>query len=289
MNLSSHCLIMAWLYAMVKETLRVEIAEIPIRINNESSLSRSYLKDRLRGFYSLRKPEFDFTIVNGNISLTDVDYEDAFFLIDVISKGSHFKFYIKSRPHLLLGTLDSERRECRFIHRNLHMSEMYLMPFLRAAFELLLTDLGGFLIHSCGLARDKNSYLFPGPSGCGKTTISRLSQGFRVLSDEFICVRKIQNQIFIYSTPWQGKLQRQQRYPLRRIFFPSRSESLSFERLKPAAAITEIFPNIIYPHYNRELSSRIIDLLLQIVKRIPCYRMYFSLASRFWERLDDDS
>jgi len=272
---------------MVKENIHVEIAEIPIRIDNKSLVHLPYFESKLRGFHSLRKPEFDFTIENGSISLIDVDYEDDLFSIDVIPTGSHFKFYIKSRPHLLLGTLDLERRECRFIHRNLHMSEMYLMPFFRAVFELLLTDRDGFLIHSCGLARDKNSYLFPGPSGCGKTTISRLSQGFLVLSDEFICVRKIQNQIFIYSTPWQGK--HQKRYPLRRIFFPSRSENLRFERLEAAAAIAEIFPNIIYPYYNKKLSSRIMDFLLQIVRRTPCYRMYFSLSSRFWERLDDDS
>src|SRR5688572_22705066 len=59
-----------------------------------------------------------------------------------------------------------------------------LEDYLRVVCAHLVIPAGGFLLHSAGLEHDGRAYLFFGPSGSGKTTVTSMSPGALVLSDD---------------------------------------------------------------------------------------------------------
>jgi hypothetical protein len=116
-----------------------------------------------------------------------------------------------------------------YLHRPYFDGSAPIYPLEYPLDELIITNwlaLGrGVEIHGCAVC-DANGagYLFAGHSGAGKSTIARLWQaqpGVTVLSDDRVIVRKIDNQIWMYGTPWHGDepLASPARAPLTRGFF----------------------------------------------------------------------
>src|SRR5207247_1225576 len=63
-----------------------------------------------------------------------------------------------------------------------------LENFLRILTASHILESGGFLLHASGVVRAGRAYVFFGPSGSGKTTVTHLSPGDQVLSDDLTLV-----------------------------------------------------------------------------------------------------
>jgi hypothetical protein len=116
-----------------------------------------------------------------------------------------------------------------YLHRPYFDVAVPLYPLEYPLDELVITNwlaLGrGVEIHGCAV-RDASGagYLFVGQSGAGKSTIARLWLGERdvtVLSDDRVIVRKQDDRIWLYGTPWHGDepLAAATSVPLTRGFF----------------------------------------------------------------------
>lgn len=272
---------------MDKKALTIEIARYPIKINVKDPLIFSFLERSLSEFLSTGIPVFTIDIINKLVSSLKILAAEMPSGVAIFKQNRRIFFHTKSNPPITLGFVDLKKKKGTFIHQQEELSQQYLMPFLRSAFQLFLFIESGFLIHACGIANDGQGYLFAGPSGCGKTTIAKLSPNHKILSDEFICLRKSNKDYLIYPTPWQGR--GQEGNVLEKIFFLRKGDTLRFEKLIPALAIKEILSNVIYPFYNQEIFKRILSSLTQMVQQIPCYVMQFSLTSPFWEKITYDS
>src|SRR5215469_10662348 len=110
----------------------------------------------------------------------------------------------------------------------------------------LLTLGRGVEVHACGLEdSDGRGYLFVGQSGAGKTTTARLWQkahGIHVLSDDRIILRRLEQRIWMYGTPWHGEaeLACSTRTPLTQIFLLGRGENNEVVPVRLAAAVARL-------------------------------------------------
>ncbi len=93
---------------------------------------------------------------------------------------------------------------------------------------------------------DGRGWLFVGVSGAGKSTLSRLWRAepdVRVLSDERIIVRRHDDGLWLYGTPWHGdgQIAEPGRARLERVFFLRHSPRNALAAVGVTDAITRLF------------------------------------------------
>lgn len=90
----------------------------------------------------------------------------------------------------------------------------------------LIADLamarGGFIFHSAGLVKDGRAFVFFGPSGAGKSTVTSLSEGATVLSDDLVLLLRGESGWEAATTPFAGTFPQTAKdrgsYPLAGLF-----------------------------------------------------------------------
>jgi hypothetical protein len=91
--------------------------------------------------------------------------------------------------------------------------EKALHPFCYPLDQLItmqiLPDIQGMLVHATAMIYQERAWVFPGVSGAGKSTLSRILRkslpGIKILSDDRIIIRCINNEWFAFGTPWPGE------------------------------------------------------------------------------------
>jgi hypothetical protein len=151
--------------------------------------------------------------------------------------------------------------------------------------ELLVTNWlsrgRGIEIHGCGLVdSEKGSYLFIGHSGAGKSTTTRLWDSLRdvrILSDDRIIVRGLQDQFYMYGTPWHGEagFASPEKAPLSRIFVLEHGERNEIVPLPTSRAVAELFTRCFLPFHDPEALSSALSYLHTLTQSVPCYLFRF--------------
>jgi hypothetical protein len=151
--------------------------------------------------------------------------------------------------------------------------------------ELLLMHLlaqgRGTEVHSCGVVDDSgNGHLFVGQSGAGKTTMARLWQrerGVKILSDDRIVLRNMDDTNWMYGTPWHGEagLADPSRAPLTRIYFLRHGGKNELLPQTKTEAVARLFACSFPPFYNREALDFTLAFFAEIVEAVPCYELNF--------------
>lgn len=137
---------------------------------------------------------------------------------------------------------------------------------------------GGFLLHASAVVLDDKAYLFSAPSGTGKSTHTSLwlkeFPGAQILNDDKPAIRITEDGIFVYGTPWSGKtnLNLNRKVPLQGIAFLQRGEKNSITPLSSIKALEMILNQTVRPG-KKESASGLLDLLDQVLKRIPIYQL----------------
>jgi hypothetical protein len=145
---------------------------------------------------------------------------------------------------------------------------------------IFLASRQGAIIHSAGWCLDGGGFVFAGKSGAGKSTISNLidqaGTGL-ILSDDRIVVRKIDDQFFIYGTPWPGEsgIAVNQSAPLKGILFLKQGNENRIADLKSSDAMSYLFPVMSIPWHDRENVSHMMDFCESLLSIIPMYELTF--------------
>ncbi|MBP7867859.1 MAG: hypothetical protein KA419_18160 [Acidobacteria bacterium] len=142
-----------------------------------------------------------------------------------------------------------------------------------------LAERGGAILHSCAVELGGGGVVLPGRSGAGKTTISRLlaSRGHRMLSDDRVVVRKINDAFHAYGTPWagEGKIAENRKLPLKGLLFLQKSDDNRLERLTPAAAFKRLMPVTSIPWFDEEVLPSALSFCESLISNIPAYDLHF--------------
>ncbi len=168
------------------------------------------------------------------------------------------------------------------------LSPIALNSFLRFVYSLVLLKELGFLVHASGLVKNEKGYIFPGKSGAGKTTITRLSPGATLLSDDIPLV-KIGDAPLIFGTPFWGDLAvagEKTSAPLTGIYFPIKDRMNYTERLKPRQVIEKLLPNVVFFFKNEKFSKQLFNLSFDLATKVPAFELHFFPNPSFWECID---
>jgi hypothetical protein len=171
------------------------------------------------------------------------------------------------------------------LHRPYFRADESLYPLGFPLDELLFTNflaLGkGTEVHACGVTDSHGrGHLFVGQSTAGKTTIARLWEnepGITVLSDDRIILRRIDNKIWMYGTPWHGEamLASPSRSPLTAVYFLEKGQKNELISQKASNSISRLFSCSFPPFYNRDALDFTLTFLEDVVKNVPCSELKF--------------
>jgi len=281
---------------MGRNSLKIEVAGICGQVNLENERLIPYLETSARNFLSEQEPDFIVDVVP--VPLLDIGENCLLSAVSegpvnarVVREGDRFSVLIEPNHNtpaqvpIRVGSIDVKRNRCRLNNYSEDLTRWLIVAFFRACAQFFLGRSKGFLLHAGGLAKHGKGYIFAGPSGSGKSTVVGLSNGFTVLSDDFICVKNQQDRYYAYGTPWHGD-DKNESAEIEKIFFLRQDEVTRFERLSRGLAALETLGNIPANIFDSELQTNVLDIVCEITARVPCYVMHFSLNEPFWERIE---
>ena len=155
------------------------------------------------------------------------------------------------------------------VYVNEEISALY-----RKIADLLVED-NVIVFHSSAVSIDNNGFLITARSGVGKSTHTKLlseyiGDSFKYINDDKPLLKVEDNNVTIYSSPWNGKERRGNNIsaPLRAIIFLNRGETNSLRKIKNKEEIyIRMLSQIYLPKEKskREKALKIADLLLKNV------------------------
>jgi hypothetical protein len=149
---------------------------------------------------------------------------------------------------------------------------------------LLMNFLGrkrGAIIHASSAVIAGQGIMFPGISGAGKSTIAgclAARSDFSILSDDRVVVRERGGSFSVFGTPWPGDagIARNERAPLRGIFFIRPAPGVRIAEVPPGEALERLLPATSIPWYDREAVPLLLSFLGELVSRVPAYQLSFA-------------
>jgi hypothetical protein len=172
------------------------------------------------------------------------------------------------------------------LHRPYFHPEQSIYPLGYPLDELLITNflaLGkGVEVHACGVMDSQGrGHLFVGQSTAGKTTMARLWENEpnnTVLSDDRIILRRSQDSIWMYGTPWHGDamLASPTRAPITAVYFLRKGQKNELVTQKTSDSISRLFACSFPPFYNRDALDFTLVFLEDVVRKVPCYELKFT-------------
>lgn len=186
----------------------------------------------------------------------------------------------------LAGWIDVGGRLGRCVLKR-YMEDIAIESFIRICYSFLAVQNNGLLLHSAGIVRKGNGYIFPGVSGTGKSTIARLATSReRVLSDELVMVRKNEGDFLVYSTPFFGTNKNAEcnsRAILKAAFLPVKDSRVCLEKARPAPALSKLMSCTLFFSREDGMNRRLMDISAEMVDTVPFYDMHFRRDRSFWE------
>jgi hypothetical protein len=215
----------------------INIADFAVCLVTEEEYVAQRIRSRYHEFLgSTETPliTIELKIIPGAIF---IEPEPGQFIIEASYEGDHltYKSYL-------------ERGEVDLIEGRgyLEMSpQASVENLLRAVYAWFCIRNDALLLHSAGVIRDGDGYVFFGPSGAGKTTTSRLAaRTALVVSDDLVIIRCDESGGTLYGVPFKGQVsdapRANQKAPIKGIFRLRQDTSHYIEPLSPIKAVADL-------------------------------------------------
>ncbi len=154
-----------------------------------------------------------------------------------------------------------------------------------------LPALPGVLIHAAGLARTGRGVLCAGVSGAGKTTFMNLpkpTRGLDGLSDDRVIVRRIDDHLRLFGTPWagEGRVAANRSVELAAITFLHQADRNELRSIDSREALSQLLATTSILWFDQARMSLAMDFCEALVQRVPCYELHFRPETAAVELLD---
>ncbi len=188
------------------------------------------------------------------------------------------------------GYVNLGTRTARAIIRE-NLENIGIDSFLRICFSFLAIAFNGLVLHSAGLEKAGKGYVFFGPSDTGKSTIASLSSDrCTLLSDEFVIVRKIKNDYYVYGSPFYGDNEEMginRGSKLSAAFVPKKDTEVYIRKVKPAEVLSKLLAAVMFFGKETSLNKRLLEIASDFISTVPCYEMHFQKNDSFWQSIDE--
>jgi hypothetical protein len=162
---------------------------------------------------------------------------------------------------------------------------------LRVLFAWQAAEAGGVLIHSAGVRRNGESYLFFGPSGAGKTTISHLCPLEDVLHDDLCVVFPHRDRYMAIGFPFLGDdrkhlSMRQGLNPVAGFYRLLQAPTVRLDTLSRVRGAGELTGSLPFVTEHPDTGETALRNVSRMVETIPVLRLSFRKDPSFWEVID---
>lgn len=194
-------------------------------------------------------------------------------IVDDRNKADFCVSYIEKidAPTILLKSISKTRGEIivpiksRIAFRDVKYNLKTLLQFFSLSHDIVL-------LHGSSVEVGGRAQVFIGPSGAGKSTIARCFPKQRILADDFVVLKKINQEFFVYSSSMDKKKApsiRPRRLPLGVIYTITKSKKPRILTLLEEKAYEVFTSNSFYYAYiERILEATNNPLLLSLKNRI---------------------
>lgn len=155
--------------------------------------------------------------------------------------------------------------------------QINLMNYL--AFEDVLINHLGFLLHSSFISWQNNGILFTAPSGTGKSTQADLWKKYEdadIYNGDRTIIRKIDGKYYGFGSPYAGSsgIYRNESAPIKAIVVIEQGPDNVICRLRGREAFLPLFRETLMNTWNKEYMEKMTDLLMDAACQIPVYHLY---------------
>ncbi|MDA2938622.1 hypothetical protein MYX75_10210 [Acidobacteria bacterium AH-259-A15] len=172
-----------------------------------------------------------------------------------------------------------------YLHRQYFEPQRAFYPLEYPLDELWMVNLlcqgRGAEVHGCGVVDAQGEgHLFVGQSGAGKSAMARLWQphkSVKILSDDRIILRKAEQKLWMYGTPWHGEagFSTTARAPVSQIYFLQHGEKNELLPQRAAQAVGRLFACGFPPFYSPGALDFMLGFFEEVVKAVPCFELRF--------------
>lgn len=139
------------------------------------------------------------------------------------------------------------------------------------------------ILHCAYLCHEKEAVLFSAPSETGKTTQAKLWEtyaGSRIINGDRALLGQVVGRWTAHGWPVCGTSEEclNEAYPVRAIVMLRRGESDQVRRLNASEAFRLLYMQITVNGWNRESVTRVMDLIEQLLTRIPVYELTCTIS-----------
>lgn len=166
--------------------------------------------------------------------------------------------------------------------------------FLRVVFAHLAIEKGALLLHGAGVVREGRAWIFFGPSGAGKTTVTTLSRGAHVLSDDLVMIVPSGTPSARYaacSVPFRGVLTPgatiDRIFPLAGLFRLVQDSDDRVEYLDAPQAVGELVQSLPFVTDCPETIPAVLEVASAVAGSVPVSRLHFTKGPGFWKVIED--
>lgn len=161
-----------------------------------------------------------------------------------------------------------------------------LENYLRWTVADLAIRSGAFVLHSAGLVREGRAYLFFGHSGAGKSTVTALSSGLQILSDDLVLVRRGSGGFEALTTPFWGAFAQESKetgiFPVAGLYRLVQSKEVKLVPLPPALAVGKIISACPFVSDPARRTEGLLPLVEDLCRTVPAHDLHFRKEPSFW-------
>ena len=146
------------------------------------------------------------------------------------------------------------------------------------AFEDVLINHQGFILHSSFISWQNNGILFTAPSGTGKSTQADLWKKYEdadIYNGDRTIIRKIEGKYYGFGSPYAGSsgIYRNESAPIKAIVVIEQGPDNVIRRLHGREAFLPLFRDTLMNTWNKEYMEKMTDLLMDAACQIPIYHL----------------
>jgi MoaA/NifB/PqqE/SkfB family radical SAM enzyme len=276
-----------------------QIAGITIQVDSDLPILDTTFHSKFR-LFQMDEPGEDTISIRHHFSLPDLDGKD---LGKEVYRKPPWAIYRHRNSWIYLGIspLAGERRlhlvavfnhdhtrariyndgEENFLKSNLH--SLTLFPTDQILLAQVLSDREGCYLHSSGVILQGEGLLFVGHSDAGKSTIATiLKNEAEILCDDRMIVRRWKEGFRIHGTWSHGDVPdvSPNSAPLRAIMFLEQAlENRLIRHYDKKAMNKKILAHLIRPFVTADWWEKMLTLVQQIARDVPCYTLKFDKSN----------
>lgn len=165
---------------------------------------------------------------------------------------------------------------------------MALVAGINVALSLLLPRRGGLLMHAAAVAVGGRAIVFPGISGTGKSTASAaVPGGIRLAEDRCVLARDGDSWV-VQSIPTGPAIYEPQQavaMPLAGLVFIEKDRPLGTAAPTLLDSVLRLLPAVLRPPDLAAPERQILDLVVDLARRVRCVRLSYTVGDDFWPAL----